>query len=107
MAWMWARLKTRTTRLATFQGGFQAFSDLFADRLRREGVHDPPFHPRRAASSPLPDGGLRLSLADGPQEFDGCLSTTSPALAGPPGPSPARRLTCKGCSTCNTWARWC
>jgi protoporphyrinogen oxidase len=38
MAWMWARLKARTTRLGTFEGGFQAFADLFADRLREMGV---------------------------------------------------------------------
>jgi protoporphyrinogen oxidase len=38
MAWMWARLKARTTRLGTFEGGFQNFSNLFADRLREMGV---------------------------------------------------------------------
>ncbi|MCS7011943.1 MAG: NAD(P)/FAD-dependent oxidoreductase [Anaerolineales bacterium] len=38
MAWMWARLKARTTRLGTFEGGFQRFADLFADRLREIGV---------------------------------------------------------------------
>jgi protoporphyrinogen oxidase len=38
MAWMWARLKARTTRLGTFEGGFQHFADLFADRLREMGV---------------------------------------------------------------------
>lgn len=38
MAWMWARLKARTTRLGTFQGGFQHFADLFADKLREMGV---------------------------------------------------------------------
>jgi protoporphyrinogen oxidase len=38
MAWMWARLKARTTRLGTFEGGFQNFADLFADRLRKMGV---------------------------------------------------------------------
>ncbi len=38
MAWMWARLKARTTRLGTFKGGFQAFSDKLADRLRQMGV---------------------------------------------------------------------
>ena len=31
MAWMWARLKARTTRLGTYQGGFQAFADDFAE----------------------------------------------------------------------------
>jgi protoporphyrinogen oxidase len=79
MAWMWARLKTRTTRLMTFQGGFQAFSDTFADQLRQDGVTI------RLSTAvqridPLPEGGLRLTLADGEQDFDACLSTTSPAL---------------------------
>jgi len=38
MAWMWARLKARTTRLGTFEGGFQRFADRFADKLRELGV---------------------------------------------------------------------
>ncbi len=38
MAWMWARLKARTTRLGTFEGGFQNFADLFAGKLREMGV---------------------------------------------------------------------
>jgi protoporphyrinogen oxidase len=38
MAWMWARLKARTTRLGTFEGGFQKFADMFAERLREMGV---------------------------------------------------------------------
>ncbi len=38
MAWMWARLKARTTRLGTFAGGFQNFADLFAEKLRGMGV---------------------------------------------------------------------
>lgn len=38
MAWMWARLKARTTRLGTFEGGFQRFADQFAERLREMGV---------------------------------------------------------------------
>jgi protoporphyrinogen oxidase len=79
MAWMWARLKTRTTRLATFQGGFQAFSDLLAERLRQSGVtvrlNTPVQNIQR-----LENGKLRLALREGPQEFDACISTTSPAL---------------------------
>ncbi len=39
MAWMWARLKARTTRLGTFQGGFQAFADRFAATLQAIGCH--------------------------------------------------------------------
>ncbi|MCJ7585797.1 MAG: NAD(P)/FAD-dependent oxidoreductase [Anaerolineales bacterium] len=38
MAWMWARLKARTTRLGTFEGGFQNFANVFADRLQEMGV---------------------------------------------------------------------
>ncbi len=38
MAWMWARLKARSTRLGTFEGGFQHFADLFAERLQEMGV---------------------------------------------------------------------
>ena len=38
MAWLWARLHSRTTRLGTFVGGFQAFMDKLADLLRSRGV---------------------------------------------------------------------
>jgi protoporphyrinogen oxidase len=38
MAWLWARLHSRTTRLGTFTGGFQAFLDKLADLLRSQGV---------------------------------------------------------------------
>ncbi len=38
MAWMWARLKARTTRLGTFEGGFQNFADRFAEKLREQRV---------------------------------------------------------------------
>src|SRR5688572_14029224 len=38
MAWLWARIKARTTHLGTFEGGFQAFAEAFAARLRAMGV---------------------------------------------------------------------
>src|SRR4030095_13523545 len=38
MAWMWARIKARTTRLGTFEGGFQNFASLFGEKLRSMGV---------------------------------------------------------------------
>ena len=38
MAWMWARIKARTTRLGTFEGGFQQFADSFAENLRAMGM---------------------------------------------------------------------
>lgn len=38
MAWMWARLHARTTRLGTYKGGFQAFADDFVAILKTKGV---------------------------------------------------------------------
>ena len=38
MAWLWARLHARTTRLGTYAGGFQAFADDFEAILKRMGV---------------------------------------------------------------------
>jgi len=77
MAWMWARIKARTTRLGTFQGGFQAFSDRFADRLRQMGVEI-------CLSTDVlqigPDAGLRLATSAGNEHFDQVLATTSPNL---------------------------
>jgi protoporphyrinogen oxidase len=79
MAWMWARIKARTTRLGTFRGGFQAFSDRFCERLRQMGVE---VNLATTVSQIQPDtaGGLFLQTPAGPQHFDQCLATTSPAL---------------------------
>jgi protoporphyrinogen oxidase len=79
MAWFWARFKVRTTRLGTFQGGFQAFSDQFAERLRQQGVKILLSTPVKQISS-ASEGKVKLELPDGPQEFDQVLVTTSPAL---------------------------
>lgn len=38
MAWFWARIHKRSARLGTFVGGFQAFFDTLADKLRQQGV---------------------------------------------------------------------
>ena len=81
MAWFWARLKTRTTRLGTYQGGFQAFSDQFADILRKMGVSISLNTPIRQIEA-KPDGKLNLSTGDGEFLFDRVLVTHSPgALA--------------------------
>jgi protoporphyrinogen oxidase len=79
MAWMWARLKARSTRLGTFEGGFQAFCDAFADYLRSCGVR---IHLNTPASKivSIPEDRLQLYLPDGPEAFDQCLFTGSPAL---------------------------
>ncbi len=43
MAWFWARFKARSERLGTYDGGFQAFLDDFACKLKEMGVE---FHLR-------------------------------------------------------------
>lgn len=79
MAWMWARLKARTTRLGTFEGGFQAFSDLFAENLRSRGVEIALNTPVKQIN-PDPDGGFTIELADRTEHFDQVLVTVSPGL---------------------------
>ena len=80
MAWLWARLHARTTRLGTFEGGFQAFSDLLAERLRTMGV-EIKLSARVEAITPAPEGGVTLTVAgEADQAFDQALVTTSPGL---------------------------
>jgi len=100
MAWMWARLKARTTNLGTFKGGFQAFADRFADILRNMGVEirlgaqiqsierepdglmvgsaHPPFR-ADALTGQRPGSAVRAGEA-GIETFDKVLVTTSPNL---------------------------
>ena len=86
MAWMWARFKARTPRLGTFEGGFQAFMDAFADRVRAEGVN---IRLRTPVQKIMPraEGGITVSLPEGKIEVDQCLVTTSPALLAELAPS--------------------
>jgi protoporphyrinogen oxidase len=78
MAWMWARLKARTTRLGTFKGGFQAFSDKLADKLRQMGVEIRLSMPV-SRIAPSNETGLTLESGSlGALYFDQCLVTISP-----------------------------
>lgn len=78
MAWMWARLKARTTRLGTFEGGFQNFADLFADRLRKMGVE---IRLGAKVESIKREQDMLSVRSDGKSEsFDKVLVTTSPNL---------------------------
>ena len=78
MAWLWARLHARTTRLGTFAGGFQAFADKFAARLKEMGVE---FKMQAQVQTILPEGGkLKLAAAGDRLIYDQALVTTSPSL---------------------------
>ena len=74
MAWMWARLKARTTNLGTFKGGFQAFADRFAEILQAGGVKIR--LGTRVTSIERKQDGLSV----GSETFDKVLVTTSPGL---------------------------
>jgi len=78
MAWMWARIKARTTRLGTFEGGFQKFADLFAEKLRESGVGI-----RlgvKVESIKREQAGMSVRSVGKSESFDKVLVTTSPNL---------------------------
>ena len=76
MAWMWARMHARTTRLGTFEGGFQNFADLFAEKLRALGVEIRLGVSIKSIKQNQASGSLSV---DG-ESFDKVLVTTSPNL---------------------------
>jgi protoporphyrinogen oxidase len=79
MAWLWARLKSRTTRLGTFVGGFQAFMDKLADVVRGMGAEI-----RLGATvtglEPGAEGGVTVETVTDRAHFDTVISTASPSL---------------------------
>jgi protoporphyrinogen oxidase len=82
MAWLWARLHARTTRLGTFLGGFQAFLDKLAEVVKKQGAEIRLGSP---VSGLKQEGGpdARWTVTAGGQTFEGfdaVISTTSPAL---------------------------
>lgn len=83
MAWMWARVFTRTPQLAYFDGGFQAFADHFGDHLRKQGVKIHLGTPIQSID-PAPEGGYNISISQSPNlpipHFDLVLSTVGPGL---------------------------
>ncbi len=79
MAWFWARLHARTTRLGTYQGGFQAFCDEFAGRLRELGV-EIKLGVSVSQIYPGEENFQLLLMGSTSQSYDSVLSTTSPAL---------------------------
>ncbi|MGE5620809.1 MAG: NAD(P)/FAD-dependent oxidoreductase [Sphingomonadaceae bacterium] len=86
MAWLWARLKTRSFRLGYFEGGFQGFVDALVAHVRRAGVRvelDTPV----VALTPLPAGEWRVAAVPNrgsrepvSEDFDAVVVTGSPEL---------------------------
>ncbi|HEY80959.1 MAG TPA: NAD(P)/FAD-dependent oxidoreductase [Anaerolineae bacterium] len=80
MAWLWARLKTRTTRLGTFVGGFQAFFDRFAAVIEERGgdirLNTRVQQIRRTQEETR--GRWAVVTEAGTETFDAVISTSSP-----------------------------
>lgn len=78
MAWLWARIKTRTLRLGTYEGGFQAFINDVAAAVEKQGVeiclNSPVQHIAQAGNK------LALTIAGETLQFDQVLSTLGPGL---------------------------
>jgi len=81
MAWFWARLHARTTQLGTYQGGFQAFADDFAERLGKLGV-DIKLEMPIEGIKVIEGGKFRVACPTNQTGdiFDRVLSTTSPGF---------------------------
>jgi len=78
MAWMWARVKTRTLRLGIFTGGFQAFLDTMAKAITERGATICLNTPVEKIE--LVDLKPTLTIKGEPITFDRVLTTTSPKL---------------------------
>jgi protoporphyrinogen oxidase len=79
MAWLWARLHSRTTRLGTFVGGFQAFLNKLADVVKGQGTTIRLNTPVTGITQNA-DGTLIIESPAGAACFDAVMSTSSPAL---------------------------
>lgn len=80
MAWLWARLKTRSFKLGYFRGGFQAFVDGLLAHIRRQGALVTLGTPVRALEQE-PGGGWRLhAVGLHPQTADAVIVTGAPGL---------------------------
>ena len=77
MAWMWARLKARTTRLGTFEGGFQNFANLLAQKLGEMGVKINLQAPVTMIERDPTTGGVTVQ-SEKSATFDKVLVTLSP-----------------------------
>jgi protoporphyrinogen oxidase len=80
MAWLWARLKTRSFKLGYFVGGFQGFVNALLDRVREQSVFVQLNTPI-AALTPLPDGGWQVTpQSSETATYDAVIATVSPGL---------------------------
>jgi len=78
MAWLWARIYTRSIRLGTFEGGFQAFLNALANAIRERGARIHLNTPVEAIGQQ--NGKPTLTLNGETRTYDRVISTTSPQI---------------------------
>ena len=78
MAWLWARIASRTLRLGTFTGGFQRALDSMAEKLTGLGVTIRLNSPVEKLH--IENGKPVLTINGVDHPYDAVLSTTSPQL---------------------------
>jgi protoporphyrinogen oxidase len=78
MAWMWARIYTRSLRLGIFEGGFQAFLEALAEAVQSKGAVIHLNSPVDAIGSQ--EGKPTLTVKGQTEVFDRVISTASPGL---------------------------
>ncbi len=79
MAWLWARLKTRSFKLGYFEGGFQALANHLVQVVTKLGVQVHLSTPISVLEQ-IPMGGWHINSAHGQQRFDAVIVTGSPTI---------------------------
>lgn len=79
MAWLWARMHSRTPKLGTYQGGFQAFMEDFGHALRQKGAEIHLTTPVQCIER-RGDGSVGVQTDGTETLVDAAISTTSPRL---------------------------
>ncbi len=74
MAWMWARIRDRTSSLGYLKGGFQTFYDRLGSQIKRLGGQIR-LGEAVVGLAELPDGAIAVASTRGSQRFDRVLST--------------------------------
>lgn len=79
MAWFWARLYKRSTRLGYFEGGFQTFADLLTAAVAQQGGELRLRTPVRLVR-PNDAGGLAVEVGGETVDYDAVIATVGPGL---------------------------
>lgn len=86
MAWFWARIYKRSTKLGYFVGGFQHFVDLLVDAVKGSGAELYLSTPVQEIS-PGPEGSVAIRTGQQADEYQAAIVTVGPGLLARMAPS--------------------